>query len=164
MFGYVVANKTGLSEQQLARYRAFYCGLCRALRTRCGQLGRMTLTYDMAFLVMLLSSLYEPETRTGANRCVPHPKTPQHWLQNEFTEYAADLNLALAYHNLLDDWQDDKTLPRTQRRHCFARSMTASAPACRASAPQSNKAFVHSIKRKPSTRFLRIWRRMHSAR
>ena len=87
MFGYVVANKAGLSEQQLARYRAFYCGLCRALRTRCGQLGRMTLTYDMAFLVMLLSSLYEPETRTGANRCVPHPKTPQHWLQNEFTEY-----------------------------------------------------------------------------
>lgn len=70
----------------------------------------MTLTYDMAFLVMLLSSLYEPETRTGANRCVPHPKTPQHWLQNEFTEYAADLNLALAYHNLLDDWQDDKNL------------------------------------------------------
>ena len=57
MFGYVVANKTGLSEQQLARYRAFYCGLCRALRTRCGQLGRMTLTYDMALLVMLLSSL-----------------------------------------------------------------------------------------------------------
>lgn len=29
MFGYVVANKAGLSEQQLARYRAFYCGLCR---------------------------------------------------------------------------------------------------------------------------------------
>ena len=103
MFGYVVANKAGLSEQQLARYRAFYCGLCRALRTRFGQLGRMTLTYDMTFLVMLLSSLYEPETHTGANRCVPHPKTPQHWLQNEFTEYAADLNLALAYHNLLDD-------------------------------------------------------------
>ena len=110
MFGYVVANKAGLSEQQLARYRAFYCGLCRALRTRFGQLGRMTLTYDMTFLVMLLSSLYEPETHTGANRCVPHPKTPQHWLQNEFTEYAADLNLALAYHNLLDDWQDDKNL------------------------------------------------------
>lgn len=108
MFGYVVANKAGLSESRLARYRAFYCGLCRALRERCGQLGRMTLTYDMAFLVILLHSLYEPETHSGANRCAPHPRTPQPWIRSEITEYAADLNLALAYHNLLDDWLDDK--------------------------------------------------------
>ena len=163
MFGYVVANKAGLSEQQLARYRAFYCGLCRALRTRFGQLGRMTLTYDMAFLAMLLSSLYEPETRTGANRCAPHPKTPQPWLQNEFTEYAADLNLVLAYHNLLDDWQDDKNLA-AHAAAALLRPQYDRVRACRANAPQSSKAFVHSIKRKPSTRFLRIWRRMHSAR
>lgn len=111
MFGYVVANKASLTEQQLARYRAQYCGLCRALRERFGQLGRLTLTYDMAFLVLLLHSLYEPEVRAGANRCAPHPKTPQPWIRSEITDYACALNLALAYHNLRDDWRDDKSLP-----------------------------------------------------
>lgn len=111
MFGYVVANKASLTEQQLARYRAHYCGLCRALRERFGQLGRLTLTYDMAFLVLLLHSLYEPELRTGTNRCAPHPRAPQPWIRSEITEYASALNLALSYHNLRDDWQDDKSLP-----------------------------------------------------
>ena len=30
------------------------------------------------------------------------------YLQNEITEYAADLNLILAYYHLKDDWQDEK--------------------------------------------------------
>ncbi len=111
MFGYVTANKAGLSEGQLMRYRGFYCGLCRALRSRWGGAGRLTLTYDMAFLVMLLSSLYEPDTTAGANRCPTHPLKPQQWLSNEITGYGASLNIALAYHNFLDDWQDDQSLP-----------------------------------------------------
>ncbi len=28
-------------------------------------------------------------------------------LQNEFTEYAADMNLILAYYHLEDDWNDE---------------------------------------------------------
>lgn len=111
MFGYVIANKEALSEPQLVRYRAFYCGVCHALRRRFGEAARLTLTYDTAFLAMLLSSLYEPPTAENRSRCLPHPRRPQLWLENEMTEYAADMNIALAYHNLLDDWQDDKNLP-----------------------------------------------------
>ncbi|MBE5784806.1 MAG: hypothetical protein E7330_03315 [Clostridiales bacterium] len=111
MFGYVIANKEALTEPQLTRYRAYYCGVCHALRSRFGEAARFTLTYDTAFLAMLLSSLYEPDTKESRSRCLPHPKTPQLWLENEFTVYAADMNIALAYHNLLDDWQDDKNLP-----------------------------------------------------
>ena len=32
MFGYVIARKDTLSEEQLARYRGCYCGLCHALK------------------------------------------------------------------------------------------------------------------------------------
>lgn len=108
MFGFVVAHKDGLTPEQLARYRGCYCGLCRALKERCGQLSRLTIHYDMAFLVLLLSSLYEPEEQQGESHCAPHPLKKQQWWKNEISDYAADMNLALVYHKLRDDWQDDR--------------------------------------------------------
>lgn len=108
MFGYVIANKEIMTEEQIARYRACYCGLCRALKSRCGSLSRVTLTYDMAFLILVLSSMYEYEEEHGAERCLVHPVKPHDWWQSEVTAYAADMNLALAYLNFMDDWKDDK--------------------------------------------------------
>ena len=110
MFGYVFAHRDSMTEEQLYRYRACYCGLCRSLRVRDGILGEMTLTYDMAFLVMLLNSLYEPEEQHGQERCVIHPIHTHDFCTSRFTDYAADLNVALAYYNFLDDWQDDHHL------------------------------------------------------
>ena len=43
MFGFIVANTDALSEAELARYRGAYCGLCRALQQRHGDLSRLTL-------------------------------------------------------------------------------------------------------------------------
>ena len=104
MFGYLVADTVALSEEQFARYRACYCGLCRSIRERHGQQAGLSLTYDMAFLVLLLSSLYEPEEREGEGTCLPHPFKARGYWQNEITAYAADLNTALAYLKCLDDW------------------------------------------------------------
>ena len=108
MFGYVVADQANLKPEELERYRSAYCGLCRAIGRRHGQHARLVLTYDMTFLSLLLDSLYEPETRSGSNRCLPHPIRPRAWRNTAFTDYAADLNVALAYYNCLDDWQDDR--------------------------------------------------------
>ena len=107
MFGYVVANQANLTPEQAQRYRAAYCGLCRTIGQRHGQPARLTLTYDMTFLLLLLDSLYEPEQAQGVCRCPPHPIRAQHWRASRYTEYAADLNVALAYYNCLDDWRDD---------------------------------------------------------
>jgi hypothetical protein len=107
MFGYLVADTGALTEEQFARYRACYCGLCRSIRERHGQQAGLSLTYDMAFLVLLLSSLYEPEEREGEGTCMPHPVKARDYWQNEITAYAADLNTALAYLKCLDDWEDD---------------------------------------------------------
>ncbi len=110
MFGYIVANKDIMTEEQLARYKGCYCGLCKSLKENRGTLSRMTLTYDMTFLILLLSSMYEPEETQGEERCVMHPmKTHGYW-RNAVTQYAADMNLALAYLNFLDDWKDDRKL------------------------------------------------------
>lgn len=107
MFGYVTASWKELSKEQKDRYGAIYCGICRGIREGSGQLARISLSYDMAFLSALLMSLYEPEERTGKNACLIHPVTRRAWVDNEFVRYGADMNVALSYYNALDDWQDD---------------------------------------------------------
>ena len=108
MFGFAEADIAALTPEQLQRYRGAYCGLCRTLHRRFGSLGRLTLTYDMTFLVLLLGSMYEPEEQRGSGRCLPHPVHARGWWASRFTDYAADMNAALAYFNCRDDWNDDR--------------------------------------------------------
>ena len=108
MFGYVLASKDSLTQEQLSRYRACYCGLCRALKRRHGELPRLTLNFDMTFLVLLLTAMYEPEETAEEFRCLIHPTKTRCGFHSRFTDYAADLNVVLAYFNCLDDWKDGK--------------------------------------------------------
>ena len=120
MFGYLAADSGGLTEEQLARYRACYCGLCRSIQQRHGELARLSLTYDMTFLALLLASLYEPEENRGCDTCLPHPRKARDWWQSEATAYAADLNVALAYLKCLDDWHDDGNIAALAESRLFA--------------------------------------------
>lgn len=110
MFGYVMADISALSEQERLIYRAYYCGLCRALGSRGGGLCRLTLTYDMAFLAILLSSLYSFEEFTYRKKCALHPAGSHCFIVNEAVSYCADMNLMLSYYNLMDDWHDEHNL------------------------------------------------------
>ena len=109
MFGFVTASYKELSKQQRMRYSSIYCGICRSIHDHASQMARLSLSYDMTFLALLLMSLYEPEERTGSNRCLTHPLRKRLWVDNEYVRYAADMNIALAYYNCLDDWQDDSS-------------------------------------------------------
>lgn len=108
MFGYVTANEQELKVKDFNKYKAYYCGLCQSLKNKYGTLGQMTLTYDMTFAVMLLNSLYECETKSSKHRCIVHPVNKRVMLNSEITDYAADMNLILAYYHLQDDWEDEK--------------------------------------------------------
>ena len=107
MFGYVTANGKDLDKVQKQRYGAVYCGICRQIRERSSQAARLSLSYDMAFLALLLMSLYEPEEFSGKKACGLHPLKPRPWVDNRYIRYAADMNVALAYYKALDDVQDD---------------------------------------------------------
>ncbi|HCI64132.1 MAG TPA: hypothetical protein DFH97_03710 [Clostridiales bacterium] len=107
MFGYVTASLRELTKEQQKRYGAVYCGICRRIREQSGQLARLGLSYDMAFLALLLMSLYEPEETGGKSPCLLHPLTRRQWIDGPYIRYAADMNVALAYYNCLDDWHDD---------------------------------------------------------
>lgn len=107
MFGYVTAHEPELKVKEFHKYKGYYCGLCQQLKRKYGHLGQLTLTYDMTFLIIILTSLYEKEPGVTRGRCKVHPFKKQLFLNNEFTEYAADMNLILAYYHLVDDWEDE---------------------------------------------------------
>ena len=107
MFGYVTASLKELNKEAEKRYGAVYCGICRRIRLQSGQMARLGLRYDMAFLALLLMSLYEPEETAGEKACNLHPIRKRPWVDNKFIQYAADMNVALSYYNCLDDWEDD---------------------------------------------------------
>lgn len=107
MFGYVMANLRELDKEAQARYGSVYCGICRQIRDRTSNTARLGLSYDMAFLALLLMSLYEPEEAWGKNACRLHPIRKRPWVDNEYIRYAADINVALAYYNAMDDYKDE---------------------------------------------------------
>lgn len=107
MFGYVVCNKQELKFREFDEYRGFYCGLCRSLKQRHGRKGQITLNYDLNFLAVLLTALYEPETLKEQHRCIMHPLQKQTQYINDYIDYCADMNVILAYYKCQDDWMDD---------------------------------------------------------
>lgn len=109
MFGIVTAALSSVSEDEKARYQAAYCGLCRALKDRYGQAARSVLSYDLTFYVLLCDSLHEPPEQAGAAPCVAHPLKARPFARSAWTDRAADLAVALAYHKCLDDVHDDGT-------------------------------------------------------
>ena len=110
MFGFVQANIDDLSKEQQSRYRSVYCGLCHALGNRHGLASRFGLTYDMAFLAILLSSLYEPNESESESRCIAHPVKTHKYVSNKYIDYSADMTVALVYFKYIDDWNDDHSL------------------------------------------------------
>ena len=110
MFGTVLADHSRLAPEQEQAYKAVYCGLCRVIGKEYGLAARITLSYDMTFLILLLDSLYEPQLICGQKRCIVHPLRKRDCRTSKFTGYAAAMNTALAYYKALDDWQDDRNV------------------------------------------------------
>ncbi len=106
MFGYISINRDELKIKDYDRYRAYYCGVCRSLRNRLGNIGRLTLSFDMTFLAILLDGLYDLDSRREKRRCAPHMIKAHDSLEGEAASYAADMNILLAYDDLRDKWFD----------------------------------------------------------
>ncbi len=120
-----MANGSELNKEQKKRYGAVYCGICRQIRELASNTARLGLSYDMAFLALLLMSLYEPEEETGPNACGLHPITKRPWVDNEYIRYAADMNVVLAYYNCKDDYADEGKLSAKYMAGVFEKSMSA---------------------------------------
>ncbi len=109
MFGYIMPEKPELKIKEFDVYRAYYCGVCKAIGKRHGQVKRLTLTYDAAFLAMLLCSVLKIETKMVRENCLVHPLKKSFVTYNEIIDYSSDINIILAYNNIKDKWEDDRS-------------------------------------------------------
>lgn len=106
MFGFLIADKGSLTAEDEKRYRAVYCGLCRELQSQYGFAARLSLTYDFAFLIIILESLFEPEKICSSGPCAAHPFKKIESSASEITSYAADMSMVMAYLKAEDDKRD----------------------------------------------------------
>ena len=96
MFGYVRLNEPELKIKDFRAFRSVYCGVCRGLR-RHGLGSWLALNYDMTFIALVLTSLYEEEVEPRPCRCALHPFARNQQMSNRWTEYAADMTVLLTY-------------------------------------------------------------------
>ena len=108
MFGYIVVNKPELKFKVFDIYQSYYCGLCQTLRNQYGLKAQVSLNFDMTFLAMLLSLLYDVPTKKVHERCVIHPMKKHDKLLNDCIDYAAKMTIVLAYYKCQDDWMDER--------------------------------------------------------
>ena len=107
MLGYVTADKPELKMIEYEIYSGYYCGICKSIGRRYGQLPRMVLSYDAAFLALLMAGLSPEVDDHTREHCLVHPIKKKTIISNEAIEYAADVMLILAWYKLLDDAQDE---------------------------------------------------------
>ncbi|MGL5755278.1 MAG: DUF5685 family protein [Paraclostridium sp.] len=108
MFGYVRINKMDLTFREFDTYKGYYCGLCKYLKQNHGEISRLSLNYDITFLILLLTSVYRPKSTITQEVCIANPVKKKARIVNEITEYAASMNVLLTYYKLEDNLNDDK--------------------------------------------------------
>lgn len=108
MFGYVRINKMDLTFREFDTYKGYYCGLCKYLKLNHGEISRLSLNYDITFLILLLTSVYKPKSTVTQEVCIVNPIKKKPRIVNEITEYAASMNVLLTYYKLEDNYNDDK--------------------------------------------------------
>ncbi len=107
MFGYIICNKSKLTEDEWRRYQSVYCGLCHSLKKRYGLVERLGLNYDMTFLALYLEAMYEEPQQYDETRCFVHPRSSKLIAHSKYIDYAADMTVLMAYYHCLDDWKDE---------------------------------------------------------
>lgn len=108
MLGYVKIDKGELKVREYEVYTGYYCGVCKSIGRRYGQLPRMVLSYDAAFLAILLASLNDESDTPVQEHCIAHPVIKKKTvIRNRAIDYAGDVMLILAWYKLADDAADE---------------------------------------------------------
>lgn len=110
MLGYVRIDKGELKVREYEIYTGYYCGICKYIGREYGQLPRMALSYDAAFLALLLSGIDDTPDAPVQEHCIAHQIQKKTVIRNKAIEYAGDVMLILAWYKLADDIADEGKL------------------------------------------------------
>ena len=109
MFGYIKPDYPYLYIKDETLYKALYCGMCRAIKKESGNLAGLSLTYDIAFMSLLVHCIKGENIKVEKAHCISHPikKIPVSSL-DDTSLMLADINVILARYKATDDYLDEK--------------------------------------------------------
>ncbi len=109
MFGYLKPDNPYLYLKDETLYKAMYCGICKSIGKVCGQVPRVTLTFDMAFMNAISHNILGVDVSINKERCIAHhiKKRPVA-KPDEISMMLGAVNVLLAYYKVKDDIIDEK--------------------------------------------------------
>lgn len=113
MFGYVIPDKPNMFMKDYSLYRAYYCGLCKAIGTRCSETMRFMTNYDVTFLSLLIHGVRGEEVKINNEGCILSPLKKKPILKtNPLLERIVDVNTLLAHYKCVDDINDERSFSK----------------------------------------------------
>ena len=113
MFGYVKPYTPELKIIENQYYQAAYCGLCRAMKKEGGTISRLTLSYDVTFLVLARLAITGEIPEFYKKRCFAHPfKKKLVMKPNRALIYSSHAGTLLTGHKIGDDIADEKGMKK----------------------------------------------------
>ncbi len=113
LLGYVRAYKSGLNDREYEVYKGVYCTLCKTLLRRYSPFGQLFLSYDAAFLALVLLSVTPDCPAEKPSRCCYNPfKKCLSCGRGDVPDFCADISVLLFYYKILDDLHDRGFLHR----------------------------------------------------
>lgn len=114
MFGYVKTDKPEMKIKEYEAYRGLYCSLCKAMGKHFGVLSRLTLSYDITFLVLTRLSFMGTLPRFENGRCPFNPSKKCNYCCNtdEELRYASAVSVMMFYHKVRDNISDGSVLKK----------------------------------------------------
>lgn len=126
MFGYILPEKPELKVKEFAQYKAYYCGLCKALKKEYGFTARMLLNYDFVLPAILGDAMAENSFICREERCIADPLHRRCVCNTNGSLSVAAAALVLScYYKIADDRQDESGLKKL--RACFLGALLARA-------------------------------------
>ena len=121
MFGYVIPDKPNMLMKDFTEFRAYYCGLCKALGRDNPALLRLLTNYDCTFLTVLFHNLEGVAPEIKMQGCVLNPvKKKAVVAKSDVMKKAAALTVLLAYYKAGDDVSDGGGLKAARVRSSLA--------------------------------------------
>ncbi len=114
MFGYVKTNKPEMKIKEYEAYRGLYCSLCKAMGKHFGVLSRLTLSYDVTFLLLARLSFSGTVPCFEGGRCPFNPTKKCNYCKNtdEELRYAAAVSMMMFYFKVRDNISDGNIFKR----------------------------------------------------
>ena len=102
-------------------YRAYYCGVCKSIGRRYGQLMRFSTSYDITFLAMFMHGVTGVRPHIKRQACILSPKKKCVVQDNGITRTAVDINTLLMRQKAADNVRDGSKLWRLPDTLLFRR-------------------------------------------